>query len=607
MPGPSMEAKLASFIAFLEESQTQKDVSIDALWRHLQAVEAIVAATPPPVLPPNTMQRLFSVLCSWLRAYEDFDNAACLASVLLTIARLLSQDSANESIAIQKGLLSSCTSLLRHPSGDSGLTRVSLEVLASLSVLEGSDKIISRLGTVQAILGLMKPSASDRPEVLEDAMMALALMAQRTRHRRMLAQSDGIKTIVDLISRSLGRSGLMLAICRFISNFAVKEECCLAILHCGGLEALTDSFDRAAETSRFSRVPQGQVPMVDVSAAIATAIWTCTADCPETQQALHKSGWLPSLVAMVQANPEHLGLHEAALGIVRGQSRSPSSRQDLLNLGVIPMSLWSMRRFGASSSVLKDACGIFGNLAADPTLRVQMGECGVVEVVVAALRSCQSNEDRKVAKLALGALLNLANADANRDVLARVSAGPVLLASARLFMRNENVLEYAIGAISHLAVHPVCNEQLVQAGAVEALLLFLGDHREDLHIISKSLVALRRVVKCSGGSVLEQVTTAGHRDSCKGLCIIIEAMTAHMYDETAVKECALLLTSLSVTPANLQPLMATAVQPCMKAMEVHQYNTPVADALAGFLAQMPLEEDDQWKNQDWSTPLGPRR
>ena len=45
----------------------------------------------------------------------------------------------------------------------------------------------------------------------------------------------------------------------------------------------------------------------------------------------------------------------------------------------------------------------------------------------------------------------------------RLDAVPILLNAARTFMRNENILEYAIGAISHIAVHDACNEQLVKA------------------------------------------------------------------------------------------------------------------------------------------------
>merc|ERR1712232_481953 len=79
-------------------------------------------------------------------------------------------------------------------------------------------------------------------------------------------------------------------------------------------------------------------------------------------------------------------------------------------------------------------------------------------------------------------------------------------------------------------------------------------------------------------------------------------MQAHVYDETAVQETALLLTSLSKSTSTIPALMSVAVQPCMKALEVHQNETSVADALAGFLAQMPIE-DDQNLEQALATSL----
>merc|ERR1719384_1542791 len=149
---------------------------------------------------------------------------------------------------------------------------------------------------------------------------------------------------------------------------------------------------------------------------------------------------------------------------------------------------------------MKEGCGGFGTLAADPEIRVQLGECGVLQVVLAALAGCTAHKDRKVAKLALGALLNLASCVPNRDILATTDVVPILLNAARTFIQNENILEYAIGALSHLAVHEACNRQLVSAGAAHALLLFLDEHREDLQVVSKSLVALRRLLKFATSS-----------------------------------------------------------------------------------------------------------
>lgn len=220
------------------------------------------------------------------------------------------------------------------------------------------------------------------------------------------------------------------------------------------------------------------------------------------------------------------------------------------------------------------------------------------------LAKCRAYDDRKVAKLALGTLTNLASSDSNRDVMAKSDAASVLLDAARIFMRNENILEYAIGAISHLAVHEQGSQQLVWAGAIEALLLYISEHREDLEVVSKSLVALRRLNKCTTEKVTQQIACAGHRNDAHGVYLLVEAFQAHIYDGTVVRETALLFTSISKNSEFVPVLMSLAVHPCMKALEVHQNDTAVADALAGLLSNMPLEEDEDWDQEGPGGMLG---
>jgi len=131
-------------------------------------------------------------------------------------------------------------------------------------------------------------------------------------------------------------------------------------------------------------------------------------------------------------------------------------------------------------------------------IRTQLGESSAVEEICAVLRGCQKHDDRKVAKLALGSLSNLASSDSNRDAMAKTDVAQTLLEASRVFIGNENVIEYAVGAISHLVVHEGCCTQLQRAGAVEALLLFVSEHKEDLQVVSKSVVALRKVIRRAG-------------------------------------------------------------------------------------------------------------
>jgi len=561
---------------------------------------AQVEVTQCPRLEPDETQHAVAGLCSWLRAHEEFPDDTVLCRVFEILAQLLGKDQASDNIAVQKGLLSSAMTLLGNHQ-DVTLARYCLKVLATLSTVNDSDVILTRLGAVPLVTALLKKHPAN-VAVLEDAIVALAVMAKRTRHRRSISQSGDISLLIGVVNRSVDQPSLILAVCRFLQNYAVKEEGRLTVLQNGGVAALTAAFD-----SQTLRGPVGGT-VVDMRAEIASAIWVCSTDCFDFQNALLVSGWPTSLAAVLQANPGHAGLHVPALGVARNLSRNSASRAVIVRLGFVPAALRAMRAFKDSIVLLKESCGLFGNLAADPEIRAHLGKAGVLEEVVSALANCQTQDDRKVAKLALGALANLSSCESNLVILQGTTVVPATLMAARAFIDNENILEHAISVISHLAVHVGCNGQLVEAGAVEALLLFLEEHCEDLLVVSRSLVALRRLLKHStptgqrASPLLQEISRAGgdNANGSRGIDLLVNAMERHIYDETVAKETALLLASLSMIPSNIPAILAAALQPCLRALELHQNEAPVADALAGLLALLPLEDDAEWSK----VPLG---
>merc|ERR1712137_221305 len=147
-------------------------------------------------------------------------------------------------------------------------------------------------------------------------------------------------------------------------------------------------------------------------------------------------------------------------------------------------------------------------------------------------------------------------------------------------------------AMSHLAVHTTCCQQFIEAGGVEAMLLILEEHRADLQVLSRTLITLRRVVKQCHISEMDkielQVSRAGGAGGCRGVTILLNAMQAHDYDETVVKEITLLLTSLGRHSSNLDVLMSSTPF-YMKILELHKNDAPTADAVAGLLAVLPVE------------------
>ncbi|CAK0908955.1 unnamed protein product [Prorocentrum cordatum] len=433
---------------------------------------------------------LVSGLCSWLRARAEPPEEGCLGSALRVLAALLGAEGQGsaEAVALQKGLLTIVRDVLGGPArGSASIVECCMELAAALGVADGSDQVIGRLGLVPLIVDQLQEFGGDHV-VLEAAATALALLARRTRHRHAALRCGAIGVLVDVLRRCSDRQSLVVAVCRFVANFAVKEDCRLAVLRGGGVDALAALVSTGAG---------------DAGAATASALLACATDCEEVQQRLCSLQVATDVLRQMQASPLDVALHEAGIGIFRCLSRASGSgrrRGEALAEGAVPLTLEAMRRFGDSSALLKEACGLLGNLAADPEAREQLGRAGAVEVVVATLSRCDGEGDRKVAKLALGALSNLANdSEANRELMAAHAAAPALLRAAQVFAHNESILESAIAAVAHMASNALCRQHLLEAGAVEALLLFLSEGADDFQVVARSLAALRRLLRRPGG------------------------------------------------------------------------------------------------------------
>jgi len=211
---------------------------------------------------------------------------------------------------------------------------------------------------------------------------------------------------------------------------------------------------------------------------------------------------------------------------------------------------------------------------------------GVIVPLVDLLRDDRAGAQEDAAFM----LANLAASESNREVMAELGAPDATLGVARTFLRNEHVLEYAILAISHLALHDGCARQLVEVGALEALLLFLQEHGEDLLIASKSLVALGRLLRPDDEEAVSFVACSGCQGTIQGASLLLETLKAHIYDDVVVREASKLLTILCCVPGVPEGLLSPAAEPCLKALKLHQNEQSSSDALVSLLAQLPLED-----------------
>lgn len=519
---------------------------------------------------------------------------------------LLGLDPAVDTVAAQNGILVPTIALLAADAGGSVTAlQQCIDVVATLCLAETADKILKHLDAVPIVLGLLQRHSANLL-LQEELITALALMAKRTRLRQVLAQCDAVAIVVHSLKYQPDYLLLYTAVCRFVRAFAVDAEQCNALLDSGGIDILLTTFKDAMMMDSAAMLSRS-VSRADVGADVVASVWTCTTESQRVQRHLADRGFLPALAACLHAESEREGLHEAGLGIVRNMSRTPAFREAITQAGFISIAVGSMR--AASSrrvGEVREACGFIGNLACEAHVRLQLAFSGAAPAIVDGLLKCR--EDKKVAKLALAALVNLTNCEKNRSALAadgRVAT--LLLDTARLYIGSESLLELAVGAMSHFSVNEDGAAQMLEAGAVDALLVFLMDGVASVPVVSKSMMALRRLYHCPSTScmnsvslVLQRLSEASGEDGVpQGILIIVNAMQTHDYDRSVVKETAQLMDLLSKREANVPILLKVAVRPLLRAMEIHRNDAALCDLIANLLANLPLEAEEGWdRNKD---------
>lgn len=609
--------------------QLEQPTSEEAIVSTLQKAERLVSESPDAVstLDPEDFRALVSKLSTWVgtrvktaavvptgsRVGPAMEGVRVLTETgelqgwvqpaMALLSYFLGLDSAADTIATQKGVLLAAVALLAADAGDS-LTTLSqcIEVLASLSLVESADKTLKSVGAVPILLSLLQRHASNR-HVQQDIVTVLALMAKRTRLRQVLTQSGGVKIMVDLLREHGNNLPLTVAICRFLRSYVVDREQSVQICAHGGIDVLLEEF---FDIMLAGEPPPSELSPADVGADVLATIWACSTDCIEVQKVL-PSEFFSALLRSLTENENHSNLHEAAIGLVRNSSKNATFKEDIVKLEYPKVALEAMRKFGVTHlGLCREVCGFVGSLAAEGPLRAQLAELSAAPSVLDALSHNSCYQDRKLAMLALGALVNLTNCERSRQQLAETEQAPAnLLEATRVFIGNESILELAVGAISHLAIDGACALQLIEAGAVEAILVFLTECVENAGVVSKCLMALRRLyhgsISSTDGDTVSPVAArlSGDGDAVRGTEIIVEAVQAHEQDRGIVKEACQLLSLLGRRSVNVPVLLKVAVRPLLRAMEIHKSEDALCDLIANFLSTLPLEEEGDWdKCQD---------
>jgi len=511
-----------------------------------------------------------TALYGWMRQQKNMDSRSEI-HVWSIIDRLVGQNKDVDERVVRTGIITLVTDVLvRETNKDyrtavednSPLLRSCFRILGTLGTVAHSDEILKKADTIGVILAsckkIIQQGDGSRTSLLEEAITCLALLAPRARHKQKIVAHNGVPFILQLLKEQTTNfdCAILVACCRFVTKFAEKGQDALRIMQHEGIPTLIALFIMA--TDKFLPNAQSDPSMADakeqyreVLVASCTALWTCCIVNEDIQDSIIKSGFIYHLARLMTS--EKSICPEPCFGILRRIAKVADVERDILSLDfandrVLRQGFHLERDInGQICGKVKEVIGFVGNLATTEAGREAILGTQAVWGTVKAIEACckTGDIDRKTAKIALAALVNLTvSRRICEDAYTNTNICAVLLESMKTFGHNANVLEQAMGVLSHLATEPQCCRQLIKGGAGEAILCYLTEHQQDLFMNKRCILALRRML----ATCPEQVHSLLVDGANEGLQRVLTATRRHIYDSTVAQELVLLLEALHLPP-----------------------------------------------------------
>eukprot|EP00398_MALV-I-01_sp_L67-1_P000418 gene418-69_t len=523
-------------------------------------------------------QSLARAILSWL-VNDDSVSGSCKLKMMELLACMCGRDTSLDNYILDRGAISMLMELMQK--ADAPICKQCLGVTATLSTVPDSDSKINRTGITAVIIAVIAKCQADQI-VVADAVTCLAVMSMRTRHKMTIKKGNRVAVIVEKLKKFMQMNNVLIAVSRFVATFATKPECRSQLLVNGGIEAFVAAFSQPSISSD-----------PDILAQVCRALWVCCIDEPEVQTCLVLSGFLLKLSMALEDHRGHVELYECGMGVLRRVASQKQFHEEILQLGFVSHIVHAIdigsEQESDKTDLLKESFGVIGNLAADNWVREQLGENGIVKGIVSALKKCYSREDRKVVKLALASLSNLANSKKNRQYFAECGCVGTVLSVAR-------------GTVTSML--PPCLLRATRSGWREVG--YLEDHRDDRPVIVRVIVALRRMLieaefheekkaistaACSLREVAGVMVRAGRESGHQGLFDIKRAIEDIKDDDSVSRDgCLVILKIIELYPALVPTAMQLMNQLSMDILRIHGGDGAVVDAVSALLAALPLEE-----------------
>jgi uncharacterized membrane protein YgcG len=362
---------------------------------------------------------------------------------------------------------------------DNGLLLKALKAAADMSC-EASDadrQLMVDQGGTGHLINLCKQRNAE-PEVVANVVLILANLSLTRMNRPQIVCDGAIPCLINLCETAQDKSIIANA-AQTLANLAVDDDCRRRITSEGAINVLckicTDM------NGNFS--PQVDGPILgNVSAALCNL-----AQEPDGRAQILQCGVLKVLVQLCSTvGCDYRSLRYAA-GTIANLTLQQSEMQQLLDAGVLPL-LVTFCHTKSDTKVLANTVAALHNLSRHENARLQVLEHQVVAALCQLAGRC---DDTHVLGFAAGVIANLGLHEASIPVLleegavtflvaycSSTSSGPLGGKRRGGKAASPTLLAHASLALKHLARHKSSRLQIIQEGAIPALVQLCQDYED---------------------------------------------------------------------------------------------------------------------------------
>lgn len=410
--------------------------------------------------------------------------------------------------------------LLKNHIGDEAIVASSLKVLAALSDSKSHTDRIVTCGALPFVVEALN-IYTNNPSVSTDSLRLFETFAAHPEHVPLMRSMHAMESIVSTMdahpkSDSLKESGV-----RILASFASPEQLLAVVDNVG---ALVDQLNAAKSSASQSIVLGKMVPALGLLASLTVG----SSNIAVLNQGKAAESLVRTLEALAKLPPseERNQLLRDTVKCLEKLASDPEVAQYLVNSGALNLLLDLIKQAPDAEDLLEAVTGLAAAIFAHEKVIPVGAQTGVLDGIIEAAAKYPSS----------GGVLNHARKIVEGYIThhqAITSSTASIMVEVTLNAADRDDLLRSLDMIENLVTDDQSAQQLIDNGAVAAVLDTLKRHPNDPNVQVAAMRALRKLM--TNEAVMKMVAKAG------GLDLTVAPMrTLHTYEAVIEASCALL-------------------------------------------------------------------